>query len=398
MERSASLGRRGAKGKRLVVCCDGTWNFADQPSKTNVTKIALAVRRGLSAGGMEQRVYYHSGVGTHWWDHLRGGAFGVGLSGNIIDAYRFLVEAYEPGDELFLFGFSRGAFTARSLAGLVSNSGIVRREHAEQVKEAWALYRDRLESPTGVASTLFRRSYAYETKIRFIGVWDTVGALGIPVPRATLLKPAVKQFDNHWGFHNTELSIWVEGAFQALAIDEQRSAFQPTPWHQLPNAPKGQVLKQVWFAGAHGDVGGGEKETGLSDLALLWMVKQAHSYKLEFNADVLSANGPSEMNPSRSIDFCVQPNFMGGLHPSRKKLWRLGGLLERPIGQIRVKNESTGRLDGNEFLADPAEERYLKDPDYRPPELTKYLDHPEHVRRESVPADVVEALTSTVAV
>ncbi|BFO18636.1 hypothetical protein SHKM778_50240 [Streptomyces sp. KM77-8] len=112
--------------KRLVVCCDGTWNFADQPSKTNVAKVALSVLPG-SAAGKEQRVYYHSGVGTLRRERLRGGAFGAGLSRNVVDAYRFLVETYEADDELFLFGFSRGAFTARSLAGLVRNSGILRR-------------------------------------------------------------------------------------------------------------------------------------------------------------------------------------------------------------------------------------------------------------------------------
>ncbi|WP_167361995.1 DUF2235 domain-containing protein, partial [Streptomyces yokosukanensis] len=254
--------------KRLVVCCDGTWDFADQPSKTNVAKLALSVRPGTAAGE-DQHVYYHSGVGTQRWDHLRGGAFGMGLSRNIIDAYRFLVEAYEPGDELFLFGFSRGAFTVRSLAGLVRNSGIVRRDQAHRIKAAWALYRDRIEKPTGVTSTLFRRSFAHETEIHFIGVWDTVGALGIPAPDARWLNSAVEEFNHRWAFHNTELSSLVKAAFQALAVDEQRSAFQPTLWHQKPSAAEqGQELKQVWFAGTHCDVGGGYKETGLSDIAL----------------------------------------------------------------------------------------------------------------------------------
>lgn len=211
--------------KRLVVCCDGTWNFADQPSKTNVAKVALSVLPGFAAG-KEQRVHYHSGVGTRRRERLRGGAFGAGLSRNVVDAYRFLVETYEPDDELFLFGFSRGAFTARSLAGLVRNGGILRREHADRIPEAWALYRDRIEQPNGAAATLFRRSYARETEIRFIGVWDTVGALGIPVPGPTWLQPAAHRFNRRWAFHNTELSSWVRAAFHALAIDEQRSAFR----------------------------------------------------------------------------------------------------------------------------------------------------------------------------
>ncbi|WP_309060072.1 DUF2235 domain-containing protein [Streptomyces sp.] len=149
-------------GKRLVVCCDGTWNFADQPSKTNVAKIALSVRPG-SAADREQRVCYHSGVGILRQERLRGGAFGMGLSRNVLDAYRFLVESYEPDDDLYLFGFSRGAFTVRSLAGLVRNSGILRRDHVGRTREAWALYRDRVERPTDAAATLFRRTYARET-------------------------------------------------------------------------------------------------------------------------------------------------------------------------------------------------------------------------------------------
>ncbi|MEU8695035.1 DUF2235 domain-containing protein [Streptomyces sp. NPDC048665] len=372
--------------KRLVVCCDGTWDFADQPSKTNVAKLALSVRPGPTAGE-DQLVYYHSGVGTQWSDHLRGGAFGIGLSRNIIDAYRFLVEAYEPGDELFLFGFSRGAFTVRSLAGLVRNSGIVRRDQANRIKAAWALYRDRIEKPTGVASTLFRRSFAHEPEIHFIGVWDTVGALGIPVPDSGWLKSAVEEFNHRWAFHDTELSSLVKAAFQALAIDEQRSAFQPTLWHQKPGAAEqGQELKQVWFAGTHCDVGGGYKETGLSDIALLWMVDQARRHGLEFETETLSAAGPSEMTPEESIDFRVQPDTSGPLHPSQTKLWRLAKPLHRPIGCTADDH----RLDGNEFLAVSAKERYDNDTSYRPPNLDQYLAAPRGVSLEPVPLSSVD--------
>ncbi|GAA1418536.1 DUF2235 domain-containing protein [Streptomyces thermospinosisporus] len=367
--------------QRLVVCCDGTWNFADQPSKTNVAKVALAVSRGTVAG-KEQRVHYHSGVGTRRLERLRGGAFGVGLSRNVAAAYRFLVEAYEPGDELFLFGFSRGAFTARSLSGLLRHCGVLRRGHADRVPEAWALYRDRIEKPNGAAATLFRRSYAYETDIRFIGVWDTVGALGIPVPDATWLRPAVDRFNRRWAFHNTELSSWIQGAFHALAIDEQRSAFRPALWHQQSGAAgQGQELKQVWFAGAHSDTGGGYKETGLSDIALLWMVDQARRYGLEFDTDVLSDAGPKVMRPQESIDFQVRPDSAGPLHSSRTGIYRLSRPLHRPLGAA-VNDE--GEPDGNEFLAVPAKERYDRDAGYRPPELERYLTAQDRLRLEPV--------------
>ncbi|WEO99781.1 DUF2235 domain-containing protein [Streptomyces sp. FXJ1.172] len=365
--------------KRLVICCDGTWDFADQPGKTNVTKVALSVRSGV-ADGKEQRVYYHSGVGTRRWEHLSGGAFGVGLSQNVIDAYRFLVETYEHRDELFLFGFSRGAFTVRSLAGLVRNCGIVRREHTRRIQEAWDLYRDRIEKPSGAASTLFRRSYAHETEIDFIGVWDTVGALGIPVPSSRALDPVVDRINHRWAFHDTQLSSRVRAAFHALAIDEQRSAFRPTLWQQQPGAAaRGQELKQVWFAGVHCDVGGGYLETGLSDITLLWMVDQARKYGLVFDPDALSAAGPSAMMPEESIDFRVRPDVMGKLRPSRTGLYRLAEPLHRPIGRAADK---TGRLDGEEFLAVEAKERYDRDPGYRPPELEKYLADQQRVQLE----------------
>ena len=127
--------------KRLVLCCDGTWNSPDQKSPTNVTKLALAIAPVDAMGG-EQRIFYHCGLGTNRWERIRGGAFGFGLSRNVRDAYRFIVQTFEPGDELFFLGFSRGAYTARSTAGFVRNCGILRREHEDRVDEAYTLYRD----------------------------------------------------------------------------------------------------------------------------------------------------------------------------------------------------------------------------------------------------------------
>ncbi|GLP71466.1 uncharacterized protein (DUF2235 family) [Streptomyces sp. SAI-126] len=356
--------------KRLVVCCDGTWNLADQPSKTNVAKVALAVRR-RSAAGTEQRVYYHSGVGTNRRERLRGGAFGVGLSRNVLDAYRFLVHTFEPGDSLYLFGFSRGAFTARSLAGLVRNCGILRPEQVDRIGEAWALYRSRADKPTSVAATLFRRAYSYETEIRFVGVWDTVGSLGIPVPAPWFLQPLVDRFNHRWAFHDTTLSKSVNGAFQALAVDEERSAFPPTLWQQEEGADRDQELLQVWFSGVHLSVGGGEKDSGLSDITLLWMVRQAIRYGLEFDPQVLSAQGPDVMDPDKCVDFAVQPNPLGPWVPSRKGFYRVFKPLHRPIGQERDKE---GRLVGHEYLADTVLRRRAGDPRYRPPALETYLE------------------------
>ena len=255
--------------KRLVVCCDGTWNTPDSkigtvPRTTNVTKLALSIA-SMDAEGTRQCTYYHPGVGTSRWEHIRGGAFGTGLSANVLDAYQFLIDNYEDGDELWFFGFSRGAYTARSVAGLVRNCGVLRQQNLDRMHEAYALYRSRAESPRGTASTLFRHAYSYEPRVRFIGVWDTVGALGIPVPTTRALQKVVASFNHRFAFHDTDLSTHVDGAFHALAIDEKRKAFVPTLWAQQPHAGN-QVLEQVWFSGVHSDVGGGYAASGLSDI------------------------------------------------------------------------------------------------------------------------------------
>jgi uncharacterized protein (DUF2235 family) len=372
--------------KRLIVCCDGTWNTADQaedghPCPTNVTKIALSMAPEDSAGG-RQCVYYHSGVGTSRWERLRGGAFGVGLSRNVFDAYRFLIDNYEPGDELYFFGFSRGAFTARSIAGLVRNCGLLRRENADRINEAWALYRSSSEKPSGVASILFRAGYSHDPRIHFIGVWDTVGALGIPIPGPRWLKPIVKRLNHRWEFHDTKLSTRVEGAFHALAVDEQRAAFEPALWHRKPGA-EGQELKQVWFTGAHCDVGGGYTDTSLSDIALLWMVDRAREYGLEFLPGAFSPDGPGKMTPGESADFKVVPDPMARPHRSWRTFYRLVRPLHRPIGKAVDEHD---HLDGSEYLATTAKERYDKDPGYRPPELVTYLADPAHAHLEPAPA------------
>jgi len=342
--------------KRLVVCCDGTWNVATQRYRTNVAKVARAVRP-VAVTGTEQRVRYLDGVGTTGWDRLRGGAFGWGLSRKVRDAYCFLVENFEPGDELYLFGFSRGAFTARSLAGLVRNSGILRPEHDGRLQEAWTLYRDRGKDPKHPASERFRAQYSHETGIRFIGVWDTVGSLGIPVPGPHLLKPLATLVNRRWAFHNTTLSSRVEGAFHVLAVDEKRRAFEPTLWHQQPDA-RGQELKQVWFTGVHVDVGGGYEDTSLSDLSLLWMAARATAYGLEFDTDALRA--------------ATAPDARGRLHNSRTKLYRLTRPLHRPIG--RAENPEDRHPDGRELLASTTKTRYDdRSMEYDPPELVKYL-------------------------
>jgi uncharacterized protein (DUF2235 family) len=337
--------------KRLVVCCDGTWNTADQqhdgrPCPTNVTRFALGVAE-QGEDGVPQQVYYQRGVGTRPGEHLGGGAFGVGLSRHVQEAYRFVVEHYEPGDELFLVGFSRGAYTARSTVGLVRNCGILRREHAGRLKEAYALYRSRTTHPRDLESQLFRRSFSHETRIRFLGVWDTVGALGIPA-----LGLGLSTLVNHrWEFHDTRLSSIVDAACQALAVDETRRPFAPALWEHDTVGGRPEV-EQVWFSGDHSDVGGGHATSELADITLLWMVDRARSCGLTFREDAYRR--PVDGGP-RTYDgttFPVDPDPLGALHDSRTSLFRLLRPYARPIGAGDADSESvasstvTRRTDG----------------------------------------------------
>ncbi len=333
--------------KRIVICCDGTWNTPDEsdagvPMPTNVTRLAEVVLP--HEGHTDQLVYYNAGVGTSgsWFQRLIDGYTGRGVAANILQAYHFLIDVFVPGDQLFLFGFSRGAFTVRSLAGLIRCCGILRRKETHVLDRAFRLYRSRLPGshPREREATLFRRTFAVEdvSPIEFIGVWDTVGALGNPLLFGQL-SPSNK-------FHDTDLSTKVRHACHALAIDEKRWFFEPALWHQQPDA-EGQTLEQVWFCGVHSNVGGGYQDTGLSDLSLVWLVEQARRYGLVV----------SELE--------AKPNPTGMLRESRTGLYRLIPTHYRRIAAPQKKPT-------NEFLHASVAERYRADPKYRPWNLEGY--------------------------
>lgn len=336
--------------KRLVICCDGTWNRADQREPTNVVRIRRAVaERG--ADGREQRVHYNPGVGTRRWEQVRGGAFGFGLSENVLAVYRFLVETFDPGDELFFFGFSRGAYTARSTVGLVRNCGILRREHAGRIDEAYELYRSKrsADRPRGDDAASFRDRHSHTTRIRFVGAWDTVGSLGIPVPTGRVLGPLARRVNRRWAFHDTELSSHVDAAFHVLAIDEKRGPFEPTIWTPRDDVP-GRRREQVWFSGVHSDVGGGLDGRGLADVTLLCMADRARDCGLAFVDDAFRDAVP---------DAC------GPLHESRTGPWRL---VPPHIRQLGVKDPRC------ESVAPSVFERRERMPGYLPSNLTRFLE------------------------
>jgi uncharacterized protein (DUF2235 family) len=348
--------------KRLVVCCDGTWNRPDEtrdgiPAPTNVSKVALGVAREGS-DGTPQLVHYEAGVGTRRWERIRGGAFGFGLSRNVLDCYRFLVENYEPGDELYLFGFSRGAFTARSTVGLVRNCGILEARNADRIDDAYRLYRARAErtKPSGIEAEVFRREYSHpDSDIGFIGVWDTVGSLGIPIDGLRL--PLLTK---RWTFHDTTLSSHVRFAYQALAIDERRGPFKPTLWEQQADAT-GQTLEQVWFAGVHSDVGGGYGDPTLAEIPLLWLVERARERGLAFEPNHFTFPAGKIDEERRHTGEQIAPDALGEIHDSLTPFYKLFPRYIRPL-----KGDAT-------TAASSAARRDREKPDYRSPALEEYL-------------------------
>ena len=216
------------------------------------------------------------------------GATGIGVDDNIRSAYQFISQNYVPGDEIFLFGFSRGAFTARSLAGLITACGILFRESLNALPDAWIYYRSpKPHSPATFAVKYDLRCHV-DAQITFLGVWDTVGSLGIP---GSLLAASNKE---KFAFHDTSPSPLVKRAVQALAIDEHRHDFIPTFW--TGDVPPGVTIQQVWFAGAHSDVGGGYKTRSLADIPLVWMARQAEAAGLALAWKCLP--DPSMLDPT----------------------------------------------------------------------------------------------------
>jgi uncharacterized protein (DUF2235 family) len=259
--------------KRIIFCADGTWDSAQ--NDTNVYKLFKAIPITSA-----QVAFYDDGVGSDGTpiEKLAGGAVGDGLFQKIKDGYTKIAHVYEQGDEIFVFGFSRGAFTARSLAGMIAVCGLPTANFDDNlVNAAFQAYRNKAQRAALLASL---NNYSmFNAPIKMIGVWDTVGALGIPALFGKV-DPIL------YGFLDTNLHQNVLNAYQALAIDERRQEFPPTLWTPPSPPVAGQVLEQVWFSGVHCDVGGGYPETGLSDITLSWMIGKAISLGLQIDAGV----------------------------------------------------------------------------------------------------------------
>jgi len=257
--------------KRLVVLFDGTWNKPDiEDEITNVVKLHRVIPDS-DAHGVRQLVHYVIGIATEDLGRLTFavGAIGLGVGDRIRRGYTFLCENYEDGDEIYAIGFSRGAFEARSLAGLIALAGVARSATPETVADVWDYYEQNKLEPDAARLQTLRAAARYPARIKCVGVWDTVGITGIPFLR----KGAIKEL---LGFHDTRLSPMVDVGLHALAIDEPRGPFAPTFWTIDKGAalPEGQIVEQVWFPGSHANVGGGIKDSALSDIALLWLAER----------------------------------------------------------------------------------------------------------------------------
>ncbi len=340
--------------KRIVLCLDGTWNTADLEAK--ITNVVHLVRAVLPRGrdGVAQVVYYHKGVGTGGpVDRLRGGAFGAGLEQHLKDAYRFLANNYDPGagtgdpaDEIYLFGFSRGAYTARSLAGLLRWSGLLRKGHLERVREAMEAYRTRDE---GRREAL--RPYVHEAvHIRFLGVWDTVGALGIPLRLANV-------WNRRYRFHDTRLGPHIEQAYQAVAIDERRGPFAPALWQApLGEVPPQERVQQVWFPGVHADIGGGYVERRLADLPLRWLALRAEAAGLALDPDRLQRLQPDPLAPQH--DSLTALYTLSRVVPFQRVIGGQDGWVRRLSAWLRrVNRPGPGQAFVNEMIHRSALER-----------------------------------------
>lgn len=335
--------------KRICILYDGTWNKVD--SNTNV----LAMKEAIVSEGRNdpvQPVFYDEGVGTKWYERIRGGLFGFGLSKNIMQGWKFLSERFRAGaaddlsedDRIYVLGFSRGAYSARSLVGLVRKCGILRDPDDALIERAYEdIYRDRSCAPDHPKAVAFRAEHAVRDRVKvdFIGVWDTVGSLGVP--------GKVLPFSRgYYDWHDTELSGIVREAYHAVAVDEHRKDFPATMWTKKPKPD--QHVEQVWFPGAHANVGGGYEGDRLRNLALSWMQEKAIAAGLEL--DTFTVPGPDDFRGPLRDSY---GEFLFGVYK-----WFFKRRI-RPYGEGAA-----------ESVHDSTARRMAELADYRPPTLERF--------------------------
>ncbi len=377
------IGRPGEKGgnqsnsietdqqpKRLAVFLDGTWNSVD--TNTNVWRMR-SLCAPISKDGKPQLVYYSVGV-----NGFLGGAVGQGLDDNIRLAYEWLIENYREGDEIFIFGFSRGAYTARALAGLIAIDGLLQQGSPIGVNELFDRYKRGDEGTIWTLNQMQRDGdtakmtpqerwllkYARPVNIKVVGVWDTVGSIGIPAGDFTGISS--KQFD----YLQTGLRLPIQNGYHALAIDEHRAKFAPTIWdvHRSTAKPRSlSSVEQRWFVGAHANVGGGYETDLLAQPPLRWLMKKAESQGLTFRSEV-DLDGD---DVTAQIKDSYKEFMYGAYSVVSRPFFRTIGAAPdvRDDGTHTNVNET---IDANVF------KRWRADPTYRPQNLVEWAQH-KHV-------------------
>ncbi|MCZ6673524.1 MAG: DUF2235 domain-containing protein [Verrucomicrobia bacterium] len=328
--------------QRLIVCCDGSWRKLASKYPSNVVKLAQSIKR-RDEKGISQVVHYSEGVAANNESRI-GGIMGLGLDENILEAYTFLAMNYEPGDEIFLFGFSRGAYTARSLAGFIHCSGLVERPHMRSIPEAYELYRNRKARPGSQKAVRFREANGDRVPIHSLGCWDTVGALGIPFQIPGLDIDEV--FNRRFAFHDTRINPSVKNAFHAKAIDELREVFEVTPMN--PGKRADQIVEESWFPGDHSCIGGGkELKAPLSNRCLIWMLERIKAHGLRLETDLKRIEDGVDFDHTTEFDNTIR-------------------------GFYRLTGSSLRSITGDFDQLDVTVKRRWRDcPDYRPKNLSR---------------------------
>lgn len=280
--------------RRIALFLDGTWQTLSQGESTNIARLARATA-SRGADGLAQYVWYDAGVGADpasGTRHAAGGLLGRGLGRGLFEAYRFLALNAEPDDAIFMFGFSRGAWAARSLAGWLGACGLAPRRQAHQIAASWRAYR------TGAtAAHAVRRDAGGARTVAFLGCFDTVGQLGVPDLWPGL--PLDLALNRDRRFHDVTIGAHVRRARHACALDETRRSFPLTP---MGRGSRGCDVEERWFMGPHGAVGGGDaRHRALSDLPLSWMRNEAKAAGLGVQAQVLDLrpDPEAEIHPPR---------------------------------------------------------------------------------------------------
>ncbi|KAF9465791.1 hypothetical protein BDZ94DRAFT_305413 [Collybia nuda] len=364
--------------RRMVIACDGTGQSASREIKptTNVIRFCHALSTDFSSTShrdipAQQMIFYQSGIGTAASGIIHDAyaeGTGLGIDDNVLDAYTFIMNNYIQDDELYIFGFSRGAFTARVLAGLIVQLGIFKTTHLTDFKNAfkayrtsedeWKNYLDFFHKELERDRNSGKEPRTRKTTIQVVGCWDTVGSVGLP-----MVQPIIGRLRGSSGVYDPSLLgnsssrcfAEVQHAFHALALDECRRPFSPTLWY-LPKTSN-TVLEQCWFAGAHSNVGGGYADTALSDLALAWMIDRCSPY-LTFDRKELQNICHLHRNPKPKIilqppkdenyDEKYQEWSKGLLHDSYKRssyALQLQGWRYRRPGEYGDKEGADGHSD-----------------------------------------------------